>query len=32
MMYIDARRRAMSVREKVQQGDADAGSSERITE
>lgn len=32
MMYVDARRRAMSVREKVQHGDADAGSTERITE
>lgn len=31
-MYVDARRRAMSVREKVQQGYADDGSSERITE
>lgn len=32
MMYVDARRRAMSVRETVRQGDADAGKQDRVTE
>lgn len=32
MMYVDARRRAQQVSESVKQGDADAGSRDRITE
>lgn len=32
MMYVDARRRAMNVKEKVKQGDVDVGKGDRITE